>query len=57
MQLNLELFDQPDVPQETPPAWEPVDEAARFAAIEILARLTTYMLQEEPATAMEASDE
>lgn len=57
MQMKLDFFEHPDAPQETPPSWELVDEAARIAAIEILARLITRMLQEEPAMAMEASDE
>jgi hypothetical protein len=54
MQLNLDLLDDPDPP--TPPAgWEQIDKAARLAAIEILARLITRMLQDGPVT--EASDE
>jgi len=57
MQLNLDLFDQPNVPPRASAAWEQIDEAARLAAIEILARLITHMLQEEKAMAMEASDE
>jgi hypothetical protein len=44
MQLNLGFFDQPDLPARTPAAWEQIDEAARVAAIEILARLMTRML-------------
>ena len=55
MQLNLDFFDQPDLPPRAPAAWEQIDETARIAAIEILARLIARMLQEEPA--MEASDE
>jgi hypothetical protein len=55
MQLNLDFFDQPDLPPRAPAAWEQIDEAARIAAIEILARLIARILQEEPA--MEASDE
>jgi hypothetical protein len=55
MQLNLELFDQNDIPQRAPAAWEQIEEAARIAAIEMLARLIARMLQDEPAT--EASDE
>jgi hypothetical protein len=55
MQLNLDFFDQPDLPPRAPAAWEQIEEAARIAAIEILARLIARMLQEEPA--MEASDE
>ncbi|MHC4047968.1 hypothetical protein [Bradyrhizobium sp. 23AC] len=52
MQLNLDFFDQRDVP---PSAWEQIDEAARMAAIEILARLISRLLQNGPST--EASDE
>ena len=55
MQLNLDFFDQPDVPPSAPVAWEQIDEAARMAAIEILARLISSLLQGDPAT--EASDE
>ena len=55
MQLNLELFDQNDIPQGAPAAWGQIEEAARIAAIEMLARLIARMLQDGPA--MEASDE
>jgi hypothetical protein len=55
MQLDLELFDQNDIPQRAPAAWERIEEAARIAAIEMLARLIARMLQDEPAT--EANDE
>ena len=55
MQLDLELFNQNDIPQRAPAAWEQIEEAARIAAIEMLARLIARMLQDEPAT--EASDE
>ena len=55
MQLNLDFSDQRDVPPKTPAVWEQIDEAARIAAIEMLARLITRLLQDEPA--MEASDE
>jgi len=55
MQLNLDFFDQPDVPANAPATWEQIDEAARMAAIEILARLISRLLQNGPAT--EASDE
>jgi len=55
MQLNLELFDQNDVPQSASAAWEQIEEAARIAAIEALARLIARMLQDQPPT--EASDE
>jgi hypothetical protein len=55
MQLNLELFDQSDVPQPASAAWEDLEEAARIAATEALARLIARMLQDQPPT--EASDE
>jgi hypothetical protein len=55
MQLSLDFFDPPDVPPRAPVAWEQIDEAARTAAIEILARLISRLLQGDPAT--EASDE
>jgi hypothetical protein len=59
MQLNLNLLDQltppPSPSPQAPTAWEQIDEAARIAAVEILARLITRMLQSEPA--MEARDE
>jgi len=55
MQLNLEFFDQNDISQRAPAAWEQIEEAARIAAIEMLARLIARMLQDEPAT--EAIDE
>lgn len=55
MQLNLDFFDQLDAPPRAPVAWEQIDEAARLAAIEILARLISRLLQNGPAT--EASDE
>jgi len=55
MQLNLDFFDQPDVPPSAPVAWEQIDEAARMAAIEILARLISRLLQNGPST--EASHE
>jgi hypothetical protein len=50
VQLNLDFFDQPDPPATAPAAWQQLDEAARVAAIEILARLITRMLQDELAT-------
>jgi hypothetical protein len=43
MQLNLDFFDQPDLPARTPAAWEQIDEDARVAAIDILARLISRM--------------
>lgn len=55
MQLNLDVFDQPDVPANAPLTWEQIDEAARVAAIEILARLISRLLRNGAAT--EASDE
>ena len=55
MQLNLELFDQSDGPQKEPAAWEQIEETARLAATEALARLIARMLQDQPPT--EASDE
>jgi hypothetical protein len=55
MQLSLDIFDQPDVPPRAPVAWEQIDEAARLAAVEILARLISPLLEGDPAT--EASDE
>ena len=55
MQLSLDFFDSPDTPPRAPVAWEQIDEAARTAAIEILARLISRLIQGDPAT--EASDE
>ncbi|WP_420969512.1 hypothetical protein [Bradyrhizobium sp. B120] len=55
MQLNLDFFDQRDVLPSAPVAWEQIDEAARMAAIEILARLISRLVQNGPST--EASDE
>jgi hypothetical protein len=55
MQLNLELFDQNEVPQRASAVWEDLEEAARIAATEALARLIARMLQDQPPT--EASDE
>jgi len=54
MQLSLEFFDQPDVPPRASATWEQIDEAARMAAIDILARLISRLLQDDPT---EASDE
>jgi len=55
MQLHLDLFDEPD-PAPTPPTtWEQIDEAARLAAVEMLARIISRMLQADPE--MEADDE
>jgi hypothetical protein len=50
MQLNLDLFDGPHPPAAPPPTWEQIDETARLAAIEMLARLITRMLQDAPVT-------
>ena len=50
MQLNLAFLDPPDLPGDPlPPSfapipWEQLDEAARTAALEILARLIARML-------------
>jgi hypothetical protein len=55
MQLSLDFSDQPDVPPRAPIAWEQIDEAARLAAVEILARLISRLLQDDSAT--EANDE
>jgi hypothetical protein len=60
VQLNLDFCDQPDPPgghlgkSLTPSHWEQLDEPARCAALEILARLIARMLV---AAAGEASDE
>ena len=59
MQLNLDFSDQLDPPgghlgkSPTPSHWEQLDEPARCAALEILARLIARMLV---AAAREASD-
>jgi hypothetical protein len=59
MQLNLDFLDQlappPNPSPQVPTAWEQIDAAARIAAIDILARLITRMLLNQPAT--EARDE
>jgi hypothetical protein len=60
VQLNLDFSDQPDPPggplgeSPTPSHWEQLDEPARCAALEILARLIARMLM---AAANEASHE
>ena len=60
MQLNLAFFDPPDAPEGplweslAPSLWERLDEPARCAALEILARLIARMLV---AAANEASHE
>ena len=56
MQLNLALLDQPDPPPGLSAAeWERIDEAARIAALEMLARLIARMLVSKAEE--EASDE
>jgi hypothetical protein len=62
MQLNLIFLDLPDPPTGSarlPPApWDQLDEAAREAALEILARLIARMLEAEAtreASPMEVS--
>ena len=59
MQLNLAFqADYPPSPSPAVPsvtAWEQIDEGARGAALEILARLIARMLAAEPAK--ETSDE
>lgn len=60
MQLTLIFLDLPDPPLGAAPAslapapWEQLDEAARHAALEILARLIARMLEAKP---MDVSDE
>ena len=60
MQLNLAFFDPPNPPggplweSLAPSLWEQLDEPARCAALEILARLIARMLV---AAAIEASHE
>jgi hypothetical protein len=61
VQLTLAILDPPDRPQSpsapslAPAPWDQLDEAARSAALDILARLIARMLAAEPV--MEASDE
>ena len=61
MQLNLAVLDPPDPApgpastEASPTPWGQVDEAARMAALDILARLIAAMLAAEPAK--EASHE
>jgi hypothetical protein len=56
MQLTLAFVEPTDqLPSSSAAAWDQLDEAARRAALEILARLIARMLVPEPA--MEASDE
>ena len=51
MQLNLAFLDPPQPPPTRPPpaAWEQLDEAARLAALGVLARLIARMLAAAPA--------
>ena len=54
MQLNLafhELTEPPSIPAPSPPsaAWEQLDEAARLAALDLLARLIARMLANAPS--------
>ena len=55
MQLNLAFLNPPEpssgrVPRSPPPAaWEQLDEAARIAALGVLARLIARMLADAPA--------
>jgi hypothetical protein len=49
MQLHLAFFELTDLPPNpttptSPPPWEQIDEAARIAALELLARLFAHML-------------
>ena len=55
MQLNLDLFDEPDPLPTTPTTWEQIDQAARLAATEMMARIISRMLQDGQGT--EADDE
>lgn len=54
MQLNLAFLDPPQPPSSAltsppPAAWEQLDEAARIAALGVLARLIARMLVDAPA--------
>ena len=51
MQLNLAFLDPPQPPPPRPPpaAWEQLDEAARLAALGVLARLIARMLAAAPS--------
>ena len=51
MQLNLAFLDPPQPPptRPSPAAWEQLDEAARLAALGVLARLIARMLAAAPA--------
>jgi len=56
MQLNLAFLNPPEppsgrTPRSPPPAaWEQLDEAARIAALGVLARIIARMLVDAPAT-------
>jgi hypothetical protein len=55
MQLNLAFLNPPEPPSgpaptnPPPAAWEQLDEAARIAALGVLARLIARMLADAPA--------
>jgi hypothetical protein len=54
MQLNLAFLDPSEpvtgrAPRSPPPAWEQLDEAARLAALGVLARLIARMLADAAA--------
>jgi hypothetical protein len=55
MQLNLAFLNPPEPPsgraptRSPPAAWEQLDEAARIAALGVLARLIARMLADAPA--------
>jgi hypothetical protein len=57
MQLSLAFVDPPDPPpaNSPPTPWERLDEAARMAALEVLARLIARMVAAQQAR--ETSDE
>ena len=54
MQLNLVFFDPPDPAtsptpsRRSPIVWDQLDEAARIAALELLARMIARMWQKSP---------
>ena len=56
MQLNLAFLNLPEPPSNSastsppPAAWEQLDEAARIAALGVLARIIARMLVDAPAT-------
>jgi hypothetical protein len=57
MQLSLAFVDPPDPPptNSPPTPWDQLDEAARMAALEVLARLIARMVAAQQAR--ETSDE